>query len=126
MITITILNDDDSEEEHNLPSTNEVCGECGGDGFVLCEGMRGHAYSQEEFAESFDEEEAAEYFTRGGRYDQQCPCCKGKNVVPIVDEKRLTAEQKVLFERWNEQEEQKARWDSEDRATMRMECGYRE
>lgn len=123
MITITILNDDDLEEEHDLPSKNEVCDECGGDGFVLCEGMRGVAYSREEFEQEFDEEDQAHYFTRGGKYDQVCPHCKGKNVVPIVDESKLNAEQKVLFERWNEQEEQKARWDAEDRATMRMESG---
>lgn len=124
MITIKVLDEDDNETEHELPSKMEVCDECEGEGFVLCEGMRGHAYSQEEFDESFsDDEDREHYFRRGGKYDVSCPSCKGKNVVPVVDEGKLNAEQKIVFAAWQKQEEQKAQWDREDRATMRMECG---
>ncbi len=123
MIKVTILEDDDTEREVEFPSVNEVCDECGGEGFVLCEGMRGYAYSAEEFAESFDDEDREAYFTRGGKYDVQCPCCKGKNVVPVVDEKQLSPSQLEDFQIWQEQDAQRARWDAEDRRTMRMESG---
>ena len=85
--------------------------------------MRGHAYSMEEFAESFDEEEAEEYFTRGGRYDVTCPTCNGDNVVAVVDEERLSQEQKVVFAKHQKYQEKVARWDAEDRQTRRMESG---
>lgn len=125
-IKITIENDDGEEETMSLPAKMEVCPECQGSGFVLCEGMRGHAYSAEEFAESFDEEEAQEYFTRGGMYDTQCDHCHGQNVVPVVEEDRLTPAQKEFYQTYLDQESSKARMDAEDRATMRAECGYRD
>lgn len=124
MITVTIHNyDDDSEAEHEFPSKMEVCDECQGESYVLCEGMRGHAYSREEFEEAFDDEDREHYFRRGGKYDVICPSCKGKNVIAVVDEDKLTPEQKVLFEEYQEQESERHRMDAEDRHTMRMESG---
>lgn len=122
-ITVTIENEEGEEQEVTFPAKMEICDECDGEGFVLTEGMRGYAYSAEEFAESFDDEDQAEYFRRGGKYDVQCPCCKGRNVVPVVDESALSAEQKILFALYQEAEEQKAQWDREDRMTRRGECG---
>lgn len=124
MIEVSYENDEGEEVTESLPSKKEVCPECDGDGYVLRGGMRGYAYSAEEFAESFDEEEAAEYFKRGGRYDEVCDCCHGKNVVAVVDESRLTEDQKVIFQAWTESQEEKARSEAEDRATRRGECGY--
>jgi hypothetical protein len=126
MMTVKFTNDDDQEIEVTFPSIMVVCHECQGEGSVLCEGMRGHAYSAEEFHESFDQDEAREYFTRGGIYDQTCPCCHGQNVVPEVNEKLLTATQKIQYEEYCQYQETCARYDAEDRATMRAECGYRE
>jgi RecJ-like exonuclease len=117
-ITISIAGDDE-EIEHELPSKNEVCSECSGEGYVLCEGMRGHAYSAEEFNEAFyDDEDKAEYFRRGGKYDVTCHVCKGKNVVPVVDENQLTKEQKEIYKVYLEQEESR----QEDEANYRAEC----
>lgn len=73
--------DDDNEIESTLPGKMEVCSDCGGESYVLSPSIRNHCYSQEEFDESFDDEEREEYFTRGGRYDVICPTCNGKNVV---------------------------------------------
>jgi len=70
--------------EIEFTSKLEVCHDCSGHGTVLREGMRNHAYSAEEFAE-FDDEQANEYFSHGGRYDVTCPTCNGKNVIPVVD-----------------------------------------
>jgi hypothetical protein len=126
MITLKWYDDNGDEVESTFPSVNEVCYECQGDGFVLCEGMRGHAYSTEAFADSFDDEEQEQYFRRGGMYDQVCDVCHGKNVIPIVDEEHLTETQKVEYEAWLEYEGQRLQNEAEDRATMRAENGYRD
>lgn len=88
-----------------LPTHKEVCSDCGGEGFVLNESMRGHAYTMEEFREAFEDEiremeyddetgepvKELEYFRRGGIYDVQCPTCHGKNVVDVIDEDTIDA-----------------------------------
>lgn len=122
-MTFTYENADGDEISVELPTRMEVCSDCDGHGHVLCDGMRGHAYTSEEFAESFDDDESAEYFRRGGRYDVSCPTCNGRNVVPVIDETKLTAEQRMHFAEVQAQEEQRARWDADDRATRRGECG---
>lgn len=123
-ITVTICSDEGIEEQVIFPAKNEVCPECNGDGFVLCEGMRGYAYTAEEFNEAFwDDEDREAYFTRGGKYDQVCPCCKGKNVVAVPDVSRMTAEQKAQFQQWEKDQAQRTRSEAEDRLTMRRECG---
>lgn len=124
--TFTIENDDGEEETMSLPTIMQVCHDCDGHGTTLCEGMRGHAYSAEEFAEEFDEEEREEYFRPGGMYDEQCRTCKGANVIPEVDEANLTPEQKTFYNQWAGASAGRARCRAEDRATMRAECGYRD
>lgn len=84
----TYENEAGEEVTVTFPTVKAVCPDCNGEGYTLRPGMKGHAYSMEEFQDSFDEEEAAEYFTRGGRYDVQCETCHGKNVVDELDEKQ--------------------------------------
>lgn len=81
-----------------LPARMEVCDECEGHGTVLCEGLRGVAYTSEEFEERFAEEGRCEYLRHGGRYDVACPQCHGRNVVPIVDEDSLTDDQRRMHQ----------------------------
>ena len=122
--TFTLWTDEgNTETEITVPGKMEVCPECEGTGYVLCEGMRGHCYTSEEFAEAFDDEEREEYFKRGGRYDVACPSCKGKNVVAVPDLDHCTAEQKAQLEVWEEQEADRVRMDEEDAHTRRMENG---
>ena len=85
------------DSEIEFEAKMEVCHDCEGHGTVLCEGMRGHAYTAEEFAE-FEEEEAREYMTRGGRYDVQCPTCKGANVIKVVDRDKTSEENLKLLD----------------------------
>lgn len=123
-IEITLMNDDDGDDEvFTLPARNEVCPDCEGDGYVLNESMRNHAYSAEEFCESFDDEEAEHYFKRGGMYDVQCPTCHGANVVPVIDLGRCTKEQTALVKVYEEQQDEIARSRAEDARYMRMESG---
>ena len=122
---VTYENDEGEEVELELPSKMEVCWDCEGFGTVLTEGIREHCYTMEEFHQDFDEEERAEYFNRNGngRYDVQCPTCSGANVMPVVDEALIPEKDKAAYAEWQKSEHQKAQWDAEDRATMRMENG---
>jgi RecJ-like exonuclease len=128
MITIELTwwsEDMEEETTYEFPAINEVCSECDGEGFVLVEGMRGHAYSQEEFNEAFDDDEDRQaYFTRGSKYDTTCPVCRGKNVVPVVAENLLNDKEKVLYAEYQKCEERIAREEAADRATFRAENGY--
>lgn len=125
-ITVTYITDRGEEIVLDLPAKNEVCHDCDGEGYVLCEGMRGYAYSAEELYESFDAEERAEYFRPGGRYDVVCPTCKGKNVVKVVDEDNIPASLKDQYGEYLVYEEAMAYLDACDRATvaaeLRMGC----
>jgi hypothetical protein len=126
-ITVHYENENGEEIEMALPSKKEVCHECDGGGYVLCEGMRGHAYSAEEFMESFDDEEdRGEYFTRGGKYDQQCDVCHGQNVVDVIDEEHLNSAQKEFYEAFQQYENERLQSEADDRHTMRAECGYQD
>lgn len=126
MITVSLWDESGNEEtEVSFPSKKEVCPECNGEGSVLREGLRGYAFSAEEFCETFSEpEDQAEYFKRGGIYDETCPCCHGKNVIDVIDESALTAEQKADYELFQEQENERIADEACDRATRRAECGY--
>lgn len=122
--------DEETEEEvtHKFPSKNEVCHRCEGYGTHLNPSIGNHAYSMEEFQESFPDEDGdfnprEEYFRRGGIYDVTCETCKGNKVLPVVDEEHLNDEQKVLYAQYEEYEEKVARWDAEDRHTRYMESG---
>ncbi len=126
-IELTWENDEGEEVTHSFPAKMEVCPECEGHGFTLREGLRGESYTASEFYEAFEEpEDREEYFRYGGKYDQVCDCCKGKNVVPVVNEERLSEEQKKLYAEYEKWEEDNARYDAESRAERdaerRMGC----
>ena len=124
MTTIDVKYENDKGEEVTLtlPARFEVCDDCCGEGYVLCDGMRGHAYSQEEFEEAFDDDEDREaYFTRGGKYDQVCPTCAGKNVVPVIDEENIPAKLKAQYEQYEKQAEEAAQYEAEYQAECAME-----
>ena len=122
-ITVTLYDDEGDEVEHELPARMEVCSRCEGHGTHLNPSIGEHAYTREEFEESFDEEGREEYFKRGGIYDVTCEECGGDNVVPVVDTDRLTEEQKKIYAEHLKHERQCAQWDAEDAYTRRMESG---
>jgi len=123
-ITITLYNDDGDEETHELPAKFEVCSRCEGHGTHLNPSIGEHAYSVEEFNESFDDEERAEYFKRGGIYDVRCEECGGEKVTAVADEKACehNHELKALLERWHRKLEDDALYEAERRHEQRM--GY--
>lgn len=123
-ITVTVYGDNGEEHEHELPAKNEVCSRCEGYGTHLNPSIGSHAYTAEEFYESFDEEGRDEYFRRGGIYDVTCEVCKGKNVVLLVDEEACKSHSvlKPIFEAWEKQEIQRQRDEDEWRQEMRHEA----
>lgn len=112
--------DDEIEVEHTVPGKFAVCDDCEGHGTVLNEAIRNHCYSAEEFYREFDEEEREEYFKRGGRYDVQCPTCKGKNVVITPNFAGFSEEQKELWKKFQEREERLEALDREMEFERRM------
>ena len=120
MIKITIYDNDGNECVHELPSKKEVCWDCEGEGWVLNESMRSHAYSSEEFEEAFDEEDdRLEYFRRGGIYDVKCPTCKGANVIDVID--RGACDVEILAEYDRQEEERENRY-MERQSEIRYGC----
>lgn len=92
MPRLTITFESNSGREHQLPGEYVVCERCEGHGTHLHPAIGGHAYTVEEFRETFDEDEAGEYFKRGGIYDVPCEVCGGARVVVEVDEPAALAE----------------------------------
>lgn len=123
VIELTWSDEDGEDITHEFPCKNEVCPRCEGYGTHLTPSIGNHAYSQEEFYDSFDDEGREEYFKRGGIYDVQCEECKGNKVIEVVDESRLSEEQKKLYAEYEEHEEEMARMDAEDRQTRYYESG---
>ncbi len=123
-IKFTIENDDGEETEIELPSKKEVCSRCDGHGTHLTPSIGEHAYTSEEFYEAFhDEEDRADYFKRGGKYDVTCHDCGGRNVVDVVDESRCTTEeQKEHLKVYYRRQRDDADYEAECAAERRMGC----
>ena len=85
-LPFTITTGTGLEFEHELPARFVVCPRCEGHGTHLNPSIGQHCYTAEEFRREFDDEEAAEYFKRGGLYDVSCEQCHGARVVAVVDE----------------------------------------
>lgn len=122
-IELTWSDEDGEEVTHSFPSKNEVCPTCEGFGTHLNPSIGNHAYSMEEFYEEFDEEGREEYFKRGGIYDVQCEECKGNKVIEVVDESRLSDEQKPLYAAYEKHAEEVAIEEAADRRTRWFEDG---
>jgi len=124
-INITYFDQEGNEIAASLPGKNEVCSKCEGHGTHLNPSIGEHAYSAEEFYDSFPEEEDREqYFQRGGIYDVPCEKCHGKNVILVVDEDACTTSaQKAHLEAYNKYQDQVAQDREEDARTSYYESG---
>lgn len=107
-----------------FPAAYEVCHDCEGKGRVLHPDIREHAYTPEEFHESFDDEQAEEYFKGGdGIYGVSCPTCREKRVVPRVREPYGELEKRA-YARYRGEREARYREEREYRAMCEMERRY--
>lgn len=102
----------------------EVCERCEGYGTHLTPSIGQHAYTAEEFHESFDDEEAEEYFRRGGRYDVPCETCSGIRVAlaPDVATCERTSKGRRLLALYYALLDREARYRAEEAYERRM--GY--
>lgn len=118
MIPFTYTNDEGDEITVQLPSINDVCNDCDGEGVTLAEGLRG-AMCQEEFQELFhDEDDRAEYFRGGhGMYGVTCKTCNGNKVVAVIDAKNCP---KDLLERYREHQRDEREYERECAAERAM------
>ncbi len=127
---VHLVEDDDGERVVTLPVRLEVCSRCHGTGYHLTPSIGEHAYSMEEFRESFDPEEAEEYFRRGGIYDVTCERCKGRNVEEVVDEEAcarvpsLAADLALCQAFWREEADSRAQSRAEERMERMMSGDY--
>lgn len=117
-ITITLMDDEENEVEHELPATNEVCGRCDGFGTHTNPNIDGNGITSSEWAE-WDYEERESYMN--GDYDVTCEECHGNKVVLVPDPNVMSEEQKKIFAQWEEQEEERAAFDADWRREQEME-----
>jgi hypothetical protein len=94
-----------------LPAKTVVCPDCDGTGTELRGSLKGAVISEESMA---DDDFRESYF--GGDYDVQCSCCKGRNVIEVVDVERLTPK---MADRYWLAVEEKAQHDAEVAAERR-------
>jgi hypothetical protein len=111
---------DDQEVVLELPASRQVCSCCRGTGTTY---LGWHDYEQPAFTqEDFDYEGPdfqEDYMT--GRYDRQCPECKGKNVVLEIDWDTLD-EKDPMIKAYMDHLEQEHYYDAEREAERRMGC----
>lgn len=124
-ITFTVTTGRDTEEspltetQVQLPAKYKVCPDCEGEGRVLTEAIRHHAYSREDMDEDPDFME--EYLKGGhGIYGVECPTCQGRTTVLIPDVSRARPAHLKLYNRLREEQDRQIR---EDHRTYLMECG---
>jgi hypothetical protein len=94
--TIKYLDDEGDEVEVTMPCSFAVCRKCEGTGKIVNPDIEPHGITREEFDADPDFEEG--YFS--GRYDIQCPECKGVRVTPEIDESKMTDEQKKQYKEY--------------------------
>lgn len=103
----------------DVPAEYVVCPECSGRGTELRGGMKGYAYSAEEFAQNFSPEEQEEYFRTGGIYDVPCSYCKGRTTVLSPKWNEVDPE---IRDAWEEDRRLEAELRAEHLAELKFGC----
>lgn len=104
-------------EEIELPTTNEICRTCDGEGKHVNPNIDGHGITSEEWERDWDDESREAYFS--GRYDVRCDDCDGRGVVRAPDPKKMTPE---LRKAWREWQREEAEYRAECAAERRFGC----
>lgn len=88
--------DDDIEEDIELPIKFDVCLLCDGKGSHVNPSIDSHGISAEEWNRDWDDESRDMYMS--GSYDVSCYECKGKRVIPTIDDSNLNETEKKHYE----------------------------
>lgn len=91
--TMTFIINEEGEDEMTIPAKYEVCGTCDGHGSHVNPSIDSQGLTREDF----DDDPDFEQDYRAGRYDVPCAECRGRRVVPVVDD-TATPEQQVAAE----------------------------
>src|SRR5262245_4664368 len=123
-LKVTLMGDV-QELEVEFPATYEVCTDCRGEGRTLLDGLRGAAFTREDFDREFDDEAREAYFDSSSHYHRDCRTCGGKRVELQVDRGACQADRRLrrYLALWNRQQGRRNAWDAEDRRTRMMEMG---
>ena len=116
--TVTLNKDDSDELIVEVAGKYDVCPCCEGTGKVLAEGLRGVAFTEDDFSEA-GPDFREEYFS--GRYDVQCSECHGLRVVIVPDEQFMSEIEKAQLQQWHEDRAESARIDAMFDAEMEAE-----
>jgi hypothetical protein len=107
-LTGVVENDEGDEQEFSFPAKFEVCSGCSGHGQHTHRAIDGNGITSSEWSE-WDHDDRESYLN--GRYDVGCTSCNGEKVVPVIDEERLSQDQKISYEAYLEHESQTASLD---------------
>lgn len=103
------------EFDFNPPLKTIVCPSCDGRGTQT---LGGASFTAEDFAE---DPEFAENYMRG-RYDEDCPECKGRNVIRVVNEEYLEQSNPEMLKEYHDIIKSIHQMDAEHRAEWRAGC----
>lgn len=113
-----VFETEDGEEcVHDFPAAYVVCATCCGEGSHVNRNIDGNGITSSEWAEWDDEEK--DHYMRGD-YDVPCEECHGQRVTLEIDESVFTAEDRRVFELYEERQQSEA----ESRACERAEQRY--
>lgn len=104
-----------------FPAKREVCGCCDGKGttYLGWSDSEQPAFTYEDFAEE-GPDFYEDYMT--GRYDRQCPECKGLRVIKVIEEKSVPEKLKPLYQAYRESLEADYYFDAISEAERRFGC----
>lgn len=115
--------DHDGEKFVSLPNQKKVCPLCFGNGTVLKDGLRGHAFNESDRDEMGLDFNEVMSDMRSGKYDVVCPDCKGNNVINIPDLEKATKDQlKVIESFFRILDNERLEYEAECAAERRAGC----
>lgn len=122
LTTVTDPDGGEEETEHTIPARYAICGRCRGKGSHVNPNIDGNGITADEWNGPDWDDESREMYMSGG-YDVACDagCENGKVLEPDVE--HASPEVKALVALWQDQQNERARWDAEDRRTRMMESG---
>lgn len=99
-LTVYLEDEEGEETECTFPCKWEVCDVCHGNGKHVSSAIDSEGLTAEDFAD--DPDFASAYFE--GAYDVTCVACKGRRVMPVVDETRANPSWYAMLQEWQDDE----------------------